>query len=313
MTNFHAIKGAYQKHKRWYLVVLVIGGIFLSWLLLRAVIGFIVPPVSAHPIQERNMAVIAHRGGRFLFPENTILAFGQSLRAGADVLEMDVHLTRDQQLVVLHDSTVDRTTNGSGEVANFSLAELKDLDAAYWWLPEVDSQDTSTAFVYRGLGISIPSLEEVLTRFPTVLKIIEMKSDNSDIVNSLGRLLRKHKQEMLVIVASFNSTNLKNFRRSYPEFATSATMGEIVSFFIINHLGFAGSYFSPAEVFQVPIYSGPLKVLTPSFIRNAQKNNIIVQAWTINELTEMNMLLDMGIDSIITDDPSKLLSLLDSR
>ena len=291
-------------------VILIVGIIFLIWLLLRGIIGAIVPPVASHPVQERQMAVIAHQGGNALFPENTLMAFEGSLALGADVLEMDVHLSSDGHLVVLHDDSVDRTTDGSGAVADLSISEIRKLDAAYWWPQNAEAAPPDDGFPWRGQGIRIPTLEEVLIRFPETTKIIEMKPDNPEVVTALGNMLREHNQENLVIVASFHVTILKEFRLAYPEFATSANRPEIVSFFIMNHLGFAGSYAPPAEFFQVPVYSGSLKVITRSFVRNAQKNNITVQAWTINEEDEMKDLLDKGIDGIITDRPLLLLEIL---
>lgn len=257
------------------------------------------------------MKVIAHQGGNNIFPDNTLFAFERAVELGVDVLEMDVHLSKDGELVVLHDATVDRTSNGSGAVAELSLTEIKSLDAAYWW-PQHDiaARDETQQFPYRGQGISIPTLEEVLRAFPDMVKVIEMKPADINIVRALGDMLREHGQENLVIVASFHMENLKSFRNAYPEIMTSAGQNEIVRFFIMNHLGFAGSYASKTGFFQVPVRSGPLKVITPAFVRNSQRNNIIVQAWTINEEDEMTELLNWGIDGIITDNPDRLLSIL---
>ena len=292
------------------MLLVFIGIIFLIWLLLRGAIGLIVPPIVPHPIQERPMAVIAHQGGKGLFPENTLLAFEQALELGVDVLEMDIHLSSDGHLVVLHDDTVDRSTNGTGAVAELSLSEIKSLDAAYWWPQNAEAARPVDGFPHRGQGITIPTLEEVLSAFPDTVKIIEMKPDNPAIVTALGNMLRKHNQEEMAIIASFHIENLKEFRHNYPEFATSAGRPEIVVFFIMNHLGFSGSYASKAEFFQVPVYSGALRVITRSFVRNAQRNNITVQAWTINETDEMRSLWDLGVNGIITDRPDELLNIV---
>ncbi len=273
--------------------------IVILWQAARLITGIVVPPFPPHPLQEKPMTVIAHQGGKNLLPENTLPAFENALRVGADALEMDVHLTKDGHLVVIHDDTVDRTTNGSGSVAEFSLRELKELDAAYRW-QEGDN------FPYRGQGIRIPTLTEILEQFPDTIKIIEMKPDDPNIAAALGTMLREWEQDELVIVGSFHIDILKRFRRNYPEFMTSAGLNEVARFFVMNHLGFSGSYPFHFGFFQVPVQYGPLKVVTSSFIKNAQRNNIIVQAWTINDPDEMRELLNMGINGIITDDPETL-------
>lgn len=294
----------------------IVALVLAAWFLSRGIIGLLVPPVEQHPAQQRQMSVAAHRGGSALFPENTMYAFRRSAEMGVDILEMDLRLTQDKRIVVIHDETVFRTTNGEGRVEDLTLSQLRRLDAAYWWPYgqkedcEVCSQIPEEEFIYRDQGIQIPLLEEVLAEFPNIMKILEIKPIDGEMVGILGELLREYDQAENAVIASFHSENLKSFRDQFPEFATSAAQSEATAFVILNYLGFGSSYPSPAEFFQVPVSSGVLPVITKSFLQTAAENNIRVHAWTINERAEMTRLLDMGIDGIITDDPAELLDLL---
>src|SRR5215208_3873072 len=103
--------------------------------------------------------VIAHQGGDGIWPGDTMYAFEKAVEIGADVLEMDAHITKDRQIVLMHDEEVDRTTDGTGLIEDLTLAELKELDAAYRW-----SNDDDKTFPYRGKGIQVPALEELFER-----------------------------------------------------------------------------------------------------------------------------------------------------
>jgi glycerophosphoryl diester phosphodiesterase len=302
-----------EKARRMLMLVALAFGV---WFILRGVTGLLVPPVPDHPVQEVRMRVIAHRGGKGEFPENTLFAFRSAVAMGVDAIEMDVHLSSDGKLVVIHDDSVFRTTSGEGPVAELSLADIQSFDAGYWW-PSGRKEDCEACllipddeFPFRGRGIRVPSLEEVLAEFPDIPKIIEMKPEDPAIVSALGNLLRSYDQEESAIVASFHSANLKAFRQEFPEFATSAGQSEVTWFYVMNLLGFGTSYPSRAEFFQVPINMGRLPVITRGFLESSGVNNVRVQAWTINDRAEMEMLLGIGVDGIITDEPALLLDVL---
>lgn len=249
--------------------------------------------------------VIAHRGGKGLWPENTLYAFREAVQLGVDVLEMDIHSTKDGVLVVIHDDTVDRTTNGSGEVQNYTLAELQQLDAGYRW-----TRDDGITFPYRGQGITIPALEEVLLAFPEMRFNIEIKPPDLLVAAKLCTQIRALQLSERVLVASFHTEVIREFRKQCPEVATSAGEDEIRTFFILNIFSLTATYTPPAHAFQVPEYSGRLHVLTPKFIRNAHRRNVQVHAWTINDAYTMQRLLEIGVDGIITDYPDLLLEVL---
>jgi len=137
-------------------------------------------------LPKERPVVIAHRGGAHLRPENTLDAFGGALKVGADVLEMDVHLSADGTPVVIHDATVDRTTEGAGLVSSFTIEELKALDAGY----RFQSED-GRGFPYRGAGVTVPTLREVFTAFPSAHIVVDAKDNDIRLADSMIALVRE--------------------------------------------------------------------------------------------------------------------------
>ena len=131
--------------------------------------------------------LMAHRGGEGVWPSNTLYAFQQAAALGADVLELDIHATRDGVLVVRHDPFVESTTDGQGYICELTLAEIQRLDAGYTW-----TADGGQSFPFRGLGITIPTLEEVLAAFPNVRLNIDIKPEDPAVVAPFVALLRKY-------------------------------------------------------------------------------------------------------------------------
>ena len=258
----------------------------------------------AENIQRRPL-VMAHRGGAGLWPENTMYGFERAVDLGVDMLETEIHSTADNILVLMHDTTVDRTTNGSGPIRAFTLEELKTLDAGYNW-----TSDGGQTFPFRGSGITVPTLEEVFTALPTARINIDIKQEKPSLVEPLCKTIRTFDMTDKVMVASFNSKVLKAFRRVCPEVTTSAGTGEVAFFFMVNMV-FLGAVYRPAcQAFQVPEYSSGLRVLTKRFVETAHGLNLAVHVWTINEVTDMKRLLALGVDGIVTDYPDRLISLL---
>jgi len=144
---------------------------------------------------------IAHRGGKCIAPENTIVGFRAGLNAGADVLELEVHLTADGHLVVIHDDKVDRTTNGSGLIREKTLQEIKLLDAGY----KFPGQGSKT-YPYRGQGVVIPTLEEVYQEFPDVATNVEIKEDQPGIEQALWQVIEEAEAAERTLVVSGNIT-----------------------------------------------------------------------------------------------------------
>jgi glycerophosphoryl diester phosphodiesterase len=263
-------------------------------------------PVPEHPFfSSTTPLVVAHRGGNGLWPENTLLAFREAATLGADVLEMDVHSTKDDVLVVLHDDTVDRTTNEVGAVRDLTLAEVQSLDAGYDW-----TADGGASHPYRGKGARIPTLEEVFQAFPGQRLNIEIKQFDPPITTPLCRMIRKHDMENSVLIASFDPPTMADFRNECPDVATSATASEIRWFLRMHTVLLGNLYRGEAEVFEVPSQLRNFVVVTPDFIEQSHDHNVRVLVWTVNGEDEMKRLIDLGVDGILTDYPDRLMSVL---
>ena len=251
--------------------------------------------------------VHAHQGGDHLWPGNTMLAFEGAHALGVDVLELDVHLSADGEVVVIHDATVDRTSNGSGAVADLSLAELRELDFGYRWRPPGGAD---VDFPYRGQGLTIPTLREVLEAFPDTAVNIELKPADTRLVAITCDLIRELGREQSVLVASFTDRNLRDFRQRCPEVATSAGSGEATTFVIMNMLYLGHLYTPLAEAFQVPLRRSGIEVVTPRLVSSLAGRNVHLDVWTINDEASMRRLIDMGVGALITDRPDLALQLL---
>jgi glycerophosphoryl diester phosphodiesterase len=249
--------------------------------------------------------VIAHRGGAGLFPENTLYAFQEAWKMGVDILEMDVRETADGALVLLHDKTVDRTTDGSGEVSQKTLAEVKQLNAAFRF-----TTDGGQSFPLREQKISIPTLEEVFSNLPQARYIVEIKHETPTIAKSLCFLIRKHNLQDKVITASFSQNVLDSFRSECAEVATSASTSEVTKFMIYYKTGLGKSYSPPMFALQTPEKIGSLQIVSKDFLETAHHLNLQVHVWTINRNEDMQRLIETGVDGIMTDYPDRLLKLV---
>jgi glycerophosphoryl diester phosphodiesterase len=269
--------------------------------------ALLTPPAAETAFFDRDeFMVIAHQGGEELRPSNTMAAFQHAVDLGVDVLEMDLHSTRDGTLVLMHDDTVDRTTGGSGAIKAMTLAEIKQLDAGYYW-----TDDDGQTYPYRGQGITVPTLEELFIAFPDMPMNIEIKQQEPSIVEPFCQLIADYDMTDKVLIPSFHPETMTEFREKCPGVATAMPEPEIRLFYGLN-LAFMGRLFSPpGQAFQVPEYSGSTHVVTARFVRGAQRRNIAVHVWTVNDPADMQRFIDMGVDGIITDRPDLLLDVLE--
>lgn len=255
-------------------------------------------PLSPHPFfAQPGPWVIAHRGGAALRPENTLVAFEHARSLGVDVLELDVRRSRDGALVVIHDPTVDRTTDGHGAVAEMDLDALKRLDAGA----------TFTGLEGERYGARIPTLEEVLRGFPLLRLNIEMKVDGLEA--TLCETLEVHDAGDRVLVASADDARMRRFRERCPRVATSATFDEALEFWGLASLGIAGH--PPAPALQLPPSAGPLPVFSGPLQWAAASRGMVVQLFTIDDAEHMRVLLADGVHGIMTDRPDLMLRVLD--
>ncbi len=249
--------------------------------------------------------VFAHRGGGGLFPENTLEAFEYSAKLSVDFLELDVHSTADGKLVVLHDSSVNRTTDGRGKISEMTFPEVKKLDAGYPF-----TTDGGKTFPFRGKGITVPALAEIFDALPEMKFNIEPKQVTPSIIKPLCDLIRGREMINKVIVGSFRQTVIDDFRRECPEVATSASPSEVSEFLALEKTGVSESYSPPMQTLQIPEQIAGIQIVTKDFVEAAHKRNLKVHVWTINEIADMRRLLEMGVDGIMTDYPDRLLNLL---
>jgi len=253
--------------------------------------------------------VIAHRGGAGLWPENTLYAFQRASAMGVHVLETDMHSTADGSLVLIHDPMVDRTTNGSGRVNHLTLSQIKALDAGYHW-----SGDGGSSFPFRGQGITVPTVGEVFSAFPEIRINVDIKQARPSVAEQFCRLILDFGMVERVMVASFNSSILREFRRLCPAVVTSAGRSEVRLFYALSLLSPRAAFLpTGCYALQVPVSRKGLRVITRRFLVSARLRNLQVHAWTVNTGPQMEWLLRLGVDGIVTDYPDRLLALLGRR
>lgn len=285
-------------------------GAFLVMTLLAMALQFLRRPVAPHPFFDNFDAyplVIGHADdtGQGLWPGNTLLFLEGTADLGIDMLEMDVQMTRDGQLVLMHDDTVDRTTNGTGRVADLTLAEIQALEVAVNWTP-----DDGQTYPYRGAGLRAPALAEVFERFPDYPMTIEIKGADPAVGPQLCALIRAYDKTDTVLVPSFSATAIEAFRAACPEVATAANGDEVRAFVVLDFVFLANLLTLDYEAFQVPEESDGIPVVIESFVRNAHGRGLQVHVWTINDPDDMQRLISLGVDGIMTDRPDVLLEML---
>jgi glycerophosphoryl diester phosphodiesterase len=243
--------------------------------------------------------VYAHRGGAALRPENTIAAFDHGLSFGADGLEFDVHLSRDGVVVVHHDESLERTTNGRGLLRERTAGELAALDAGQWFRALDGAPD---AFPYRGRGHGVPPLRAVLARYSTARLIIELKVNDPELARRTIDDVRAAGALNRVALGSFGGRVLRAARAYEPRLPTGAAREETRWALYRSWVRWPLTS-PPYREFQVPEQSGSTTIVTPRFIEHAHRAGIPVKVWTVNDPADMRRLLEWGVDALITDRP----------
>jgi glycerophosphoryl diester phosphodiesterase len=268
---------------------------------------------------------IAHQGGEDEAPSNTLYAYDRALRLGSDMLETDIHVSADGQLIVIHDGTVDRTTNGTGSVYDMTLDQLRALDAGYWTVPGkgTDHSDRPASdYPFRGVATGdvkpppgskpsdfrITTLPQVMKKYPHVPINIEIKGRSdadiasynhnaevlADFLNELGRTRG-------IVVASFKDEALAHFHELAPQIDTAPATGGVAGYVLGNTPPPEGS-----KVFQVPMTFSGIPVVTPEFVDKAHGDGYAVHPWTIDDEPTMKYLFDLGVDGIMSAQPMRL-------
>ena len=278
-----------------------------------AVLALIASPRPPHAYDrylQTGVSVLAHAGGNLLWPDNTMVAFNGAAAMGADVLELDVHRVAEGEFVVIHDATVDRTTDGTGEVAQLSMLELRRLDAGYRWTPTGPSAAEEGEFPYRRAGVTLPTLTEVLGAFPDKAVNVEIKQNDPDVADALCALIRDQGAAERVMVGSFHGAALTRFRRACPEVATSASENEVIVFLALEKLRLSAILTPQYEALQVPISQYGIGIVTQHFVDAAAARGVDVHVWTVNESATMRELVGLGVSGLITDRPDRALRIL---
>lgn len=250
--------------------------------------------------------VIGHRGCAGETPENTLPSFERALEVGAQILESDVHLTRDAVPVLLHDPEVDRVSDGTGPVSGYSLAELQRLDAGYRF-----SLDGGDSHPFRGQGIRIPTLEEALTRFPGARFNLELKALTEEIVERSTDIIVRAGRAGLTLLTAGSDVLMKTLRahlaRCTDPPAQGASTADVLDF--VRTAADGGEPAPGPMALQIPAQFGDQPLVTRLLVEHAHAHDVQVHVWTINERDEMSRLFDLGVDGIITDFPGRLASL----
>ncbi len=251
----------------------------------------------------------AHRGASARAPENSLEAFRLAAEDGAGGLETDVHMTRDGHVVAIHDDTVDRTTDGSGLVREMTLAELQSLDAGYRFTP-----DGGATYPYRGLGVRVPELREVLREFPDLAVNVDIKEEQPGVEEAMLRVIEGADAADRVLVVSERTPVIGRFRElSGGRVRTGASRGESRLFYYLSALRQEGRLRPAYDALQVPVWHGNRELVTPRFLEAAHGVGVRVDVWTIDEPAEMRRLLDLGVDVVMTNRPGVLAGVLRKR
>jgi len=284
-----------------------------------------VASAAENPWLGRRVLAYAHQCGAWEAPSSTLFALRRALALGATGIELDVHATADRQLVVCHDGTVDRTTNGHGPIHSMTLEEVRSLDNAYWFTPGVDETPglAPDAYPYRGRApadaeFTVATLAEVLDVLddhPRVALNLDIKQTAPAVEPYeellAGELARRRFTDR-VIVASFLDVATDSFATYAPGIATSAGTLATAMFWRAVHEG----HEPPATAhvaLQVPATQGDIVVVDELLVSAAHEAGMALHVWTINDELEMARLLDLGVDGIISDLPTPLVSMVVAR
>ena len=276
----------------------------------------------SNPWLERRVLNYAHQGGAREAPSSTLFALRRAVEAGADALELDVHMTADRRLVVCHDATVDRTTDGTGAIAQMTLAEVQALDNAHWWVPgEVVAPGRPDAdYPLRGRAPADPELrvatvEEVLEAFPDVFLNFDIKQTAPVVAPyeaELAALLARFGRVDDVIVGSFWDDATDAFTAAAPDVPTAVALSGTASFWQAVQAGAPTPPMRHAAL-QVPRTYEALTIVDAPFVEAAHRAGMAVHVWTVDEPSEMEELVDLGVDGIISDVPTVLERVLQAR
>lgn len=235
------------------------------------------------------LQIVGHRGAAGEAPENTLGSFALAVEQGSDAIELDIHLSKDEQIIVCHDVTINRTTTGTGNIGELTTVELKQVDAGSW-------------FHAKYAGERLPTLEEVFDLLPPHIEVnVEIKSDSDVLRSKLIDMLQRRSLLDRVFVSSFNHQSLVLLKQAEPRVKIG--------------LLYSKEPLSPAEAknkYGVELYSlhPHHELVNRAFVEEADNLGMKVFPWTVNKEERMRQLIDDGVAGIITDYPGILRALL---
>jgi glycerophosphoryl diester phosphodiesterase len=296
--------------------------IFLSIKLIASALLIFLLVINLFPVKQikqksffkhNRPLVIAHQGGELLAPSNTMAAFKNAANLGVDVLETDIHITKDGHLVTIHDASVDRTTNGKGKVEDLTLAEIQELDAGYHF------KDLEGNNSFRGKGVYIPTVEEMFQTFKDMKIEIEIKDDNpperiEEIASKLWKLIEEYQMEEKILIGSFDQDILKTFDKyANGRVALSAGRKEVKNFVVTHKFLLRNLYVPNVDAFQIPVEDSGFDLTDQGLIDGAHRLGMEIHYWTIDDPDTMEKLIDAGADGILTNRPDLLLKLIEEK
>ncbi|MCM3693824.1 glycerophosphodiester phosphodiesterase [Neobacillus niacini] len=302
------VKKTRKRHTLFLSLKLVVSAIVIFLLVINL---FPVKQIKQKSFFKHNRPlVIAHQGGELLAPSNTMAAFKNAANMGVDVLETDIHITKDGHLVTIHDASVNRTTNGQGKVEDFTLAEIQELDAGYHFKSLEGSHN------YRGKGVYIPTVEEMFQTFTDMKIEIEIKDDNpperiEEIASKLWKLIEEYQMEEKILIGSFDQDILKTFDKyAKGRVALSAGRQEVKNFVVAHKFLLRNLYVPKVDAFQIPVEDSGFDLTDQKLIDGAHRLGMEIHYWTIDDPDTMEKLINAGADGILTNRPDLLLKLM---
>ncbi|WP_444917617.1 glycerophosphodiester phosphodiesterase [Microbulbifer sp. JMSA003] len=247
--------------------------------------------------------ILAHRGASGEFPQSTALAFDVALEQGADILELDVHLSKDQNIIINHDADLEKNAGVLDKIEDLTLGEIKALDAGYQF-----TLDNGNSYPYRNQGHTFLTLNELFERYPNTIFNIEIKPNNKVLSEKLWQVIVDYRMEKQVTVASQHRKAMIHFRDiSGGEIRTSATIGELIEASLAWSSGFGWAFKPDFDVAQLP-YS----ITTKPYVRFFQNKGVAVDIWTVNDMKDIERCISLGVDGIIGDYPDRIFQALEN-
>lgn len=251
--------------------------------------------------------ILGHRGAAGVAPENTLFAFARGLALGAQIVESDVHVTRDGVPMLIHDPQVDRTTDGRGLLASLDLAAVQQLDAGHRFASE-----DGASFPFRGQGLRVPTLRETFDAHPDVRFNLEIKAAGREFIRRVVELVLEFEREDRTLLVAGEDAIQRELRAVLAETGARPALGASLSD-ILDVVRAASEGRAPTTdsmALQIPAEFAGKPLVTRELVEHCHRHDLLVHVWTINEPSEMHRLLDLGVDGLVTDRPDRMAELV---